>query len=270
MRYRRAMTVAGSDSGGGAGVQADLKTFSALGCFGTSVITALTAQNTEAVTAIHDLPADFVAAQIDAVLGDIGTDAVKIGMLSRAEIVAVVAERLRAHDAPNVVLDPVMVAKSGDHLLRVDAVDELKRTLVPLAHVLTPNIPEAEVLTGGRIGSEADMQAAASELLAEGPRAVLLKGGHLEGAESNDLLLTAEGSTWLPGKRVETRNTHGTGCTLGSAIAAWLARGATPAEAVERGKRYVANAIVAGAGYTLGNGHGPVHHFHALWSEDPA
>jgi hydroxymethylpyrimidine/phosphomethylpyrimidine kinase len=265
MRYRRALTIAGSDSGGGAGLQADLKTFAALGCYGMSVVTALTAQNTRAVTAIEDVSPDFVGAQLDAVLADIGADVVKIGMLSRAEVIAVVAERLRAHGVSQMVLDPVMVAKSGDRLLQADATAALRELLLPLATVVTPNVPEAEVLTRRAIGSAEDMETVGAQLLRLGPRTVLLKGGHLEGAASDDLFLADGERHWLAGARVATRNTHGTGCTLASAVAARLAHGDPPRDAVTGAKRYVSAAIAAGADLALGGGHGPVHHFHALW-----
>jgi hydroxymethylpyrimidine/phosphomethylpyrimidine kinase len=263
--YRRALTIAGSDSGGGAGIQADLKTFSALGCYGLSVITALTAQNTREVRGIHGVPPAFVAQQIDAVLDDVGADAVKIGMLASAEIITAVSERLRAYGAGPIVLDPVMVAKSGDRLLAEDAIERLRRELVPLADVLTPNAPEAEVLSGRTIETAEGALAASVELLELGPRVVLLKGGHMGGDKSSDLLASRGGRVWLEAPRVDTPNTHGTGCTLSSAIAAHLARGRAPDEAIRAAKTYLAEAIRRGAGYRLGEGHGPVHHFHAFW-----
>ncbi|MEZ5824631.1 MAG: bifunctional hydroxymethylpyrimidine kinase/phosphomethylpyrimidine kinase [Geminicoccaceae bacterium] len=270
----RALTIAGSDSGGGAGIQADLKTFSALGVYGSSVITALTAQNTVAVTGILDVEPDFVAAQIDAVMGDIGADAVKIGMLSRVEVIETVAERLRHWKPRHIVLDPVMVAKSGDKLLRDDAVDALRAHLLPLANVITPNLPEAAVLLGaGEVTQRAAMGEAAQALLALGPRAVLLKGGHLGGEESPDLLACAGNGPgakrpveyWFDTTRYDTRNTHGTGCTLSSAIAAGLARGLSLKCAVEQAKAYIDAAIRAADTLDIGAGHGPVHHFHRLW-----
>lgn len=266
-QYYRALTIAGSDSGGGAGIQADLKTFSALGCFGMSVITALTAQNTLAVTAIHSLPAAFIAAQLDAVLGDIGADAVKIGMLHSPEVIAAVAEGLRRHGARNIVVDPVMVAKSGDKLLMGDAVDALRGDLLPMADLITPNLPEASVLLGRPVARIDDMEPAARDLAALGCGAVLLKGGHLNDAESIDILYLADSGRVVPltALRVDTPNTHGTGCTLSSAVAAGLARGRSMEDAVREAKSYITEAIRAAAEYRIGGGHGPVHHFHAFW-----
>lgn len=261
-----ALTIAGSDSGGGAGIQADLKTFSALGVYGCSVITALTAQNTRAVTAIFDVDPDFVRAQIDAVFDDLRVDAVKIGMLSRPEIITAVAGALRRWRPPRVVLDPVMVAKSGDRLLREEAVAALRQDLLPLADLITPNLPEAAVLLGEEpVRERARMAEVAVRLRALGARNVLLKGGHLAGPGSPDLLLVDGEPRWLEGERVETRNTHGTGCTLSSAIAAHLARGRPLPEAVARAKAYLTAALRAADSLGIGHGHGPVHHFHALW-----
>lgn len=265
--YVRVLTIAGSDSGGGAGIQADLKTFAACGCYGMSVITALTAQNTKGVTGIHAVPVDFVRQQLDAVLSDIGCDAVKIGMLFSPQLIAEVAEGLRRHGVRLVVLDPVMVAQSGDKLLQEEAIDALKSQLVPLAHLLTPNLPEAEVLLGRRIAGEEGIASAARALAELGCANVLVKGGHLEGLDSDDcLFLGAEQKAIiLPGKRIATVNNHGTGCTLSSAVAAHLAKGMTVSEAVHAAKAYISAAIAAGAGYRLGGGHGPVHHFHGWW-----
>lgn len=263
-----AVTIAGSDSGGGAGIQADLKTFSALGVYGASVITALTAQNTQGVTAIHDVPADFVTAQIDAVFSDLHVDAVKIGMLSRPETIHAVAAGLDRHRQRKVVLDPVMVAASGDPLIADDAVALLLDLLIPKAAIVTPNLPEAARLLGEE---EADGQAAveaqAERLLARGARAVLLKGGHGSGAESADFLLTPVGGRWLSAARIATVNTHGTGCTLSSAIAAGLAHGRHLEAAVVGAKEYVTAAIAAADRLQIGKGRGPVHHFHALWND---
>jgi hydroxymethylpyrimidine/phosphomethylpyrimidine kinase len=266
-RYYRVLTIAGSDSGGGAGIQADLKTFSALGCYGMSVITALTAQNTRAVTGIFPVPAEFVKAQIDAVMGDIGADAVKIGMLHSAELIAVVAEALKRHAVQKIVVDPVMVSKSGDHLLQTEAVDALRTVLLPLATVLTPNLPEASVLLGRKVETASGMEAAVRDLAALGPQAVLLKGGHLEGTQSPDLLYQADipAAITLEAERIDTPNSHGTGCTLSSAIAAGLARGLEVEEAVRQGKVYISEALKAGALYQIGRGHGPVHHFYRFW-----
>jgi hydroxymethylpyrimidine/phosphomethylpyrimidine kinase len=266
--YYRALTIAGSDSGGGAGVQADLKTFSALGCYGMSVITALTAQNTVAVTAIHAIPSQMVSDQIDAVMNDIGTNAVKIGMLQTPEVIQSVARSLKKYNASNIVLDPVMVAKSGDKLLLDNAVESLKHELLPLADIITPNIPEAEVLLGSSIANRDEMEQAAKALLDLGPRAVFLKGGHFAGAGSPDFLAVRSGKMqWFEANRIETDNTHGTGCTLSSGIAAFMARGFTLEEAVSHAKNYIAEAIQAGSQYKIGKGHGPVHHFYHLWQD---
>ncbi|GHV51387.1 hydroxymethylpyrimidine/phosphomethylpyrimidine kinase [Spirochaetia bacterium] len=266
-RYYRVLTIAGSDSGGGAGIQADLKTFSALGCYGMSVITALTAQNTHAVTGIFPVSAAFVSAQIDAVMSDIGADAVKIGMLHSAELIAAVTEALKRHGVKKIVLDPVMVSKSGDHLLQNEAVDALKTVLLPLATVLTPNLPEASVLLGRKVDNTEDMEAAARDLAALGPQAVLLKGGHLEGEGSPDILYQTgiEAAEIFKAERIDTPNSHGTGCTLSSSIAAGLARGLEVEEAVRQGKAYISGALKAGALYQIGHGHGPVHHFWRFW-----
>ncbi len=265
--YRRVLTIAGSDSGGGAGIQADLKTIAALGCYGASAITALTAQNTTGVRAIHPVPPAFTAAQIDAVLEDIGADAVKIGMLYSSELIRTVAQSLRRWGARHIVLDPVMVAQSGDRLLREEAVEALKEQLIPLADLITPNLPEAEVLLGRPLRGAAEMEEALPDLGRLGSRAVLLKGGHLEGAESTDLLYVPhEGRTVaFSSPRLATRNTHGTGCTLSAAVAAGLAKGRPLLEAVREAKAYLEAALRAGAGYAIGRGHGPVHHFHRFW-----
>ncbi|GGK19625.1 bifunctional hydroxymethylpyrimidine kinase/phosphomethylpyrimidine kinase [Salinarimonas ramus] len=261
-----AVTIAGSDSGGGAGIQADLKTFSALGVYGASVICALTAQNTRGVQDIHDVPADFVAAQIDSVFSDLAVDAVKIGMLSRPAVIEVVAAGLARHRVETIVLDPVMVAASGDKLLSDDAVETLRTVLLPRALLLTPNLPEAAVLLGEPVAQDEEtMRAQGERLLALGPRAVLVKGGHGTGPESVDLLVTRDGVTRLAAPRIETRNTHGTGCTLSSAIAAGLASGAPLEDAVAAAKNYLSAAIAAADSLEIGSGHGPVHHFHAAW-----
>jgi hydroxymethylpyrimidine/phosphomethylpyrimidine kinase len=265
-----AVTIAGSDSSGGAGIQADLKTFSALGVYGASVITALTAQNTKGVAAIHDVPPDFIAAQIDAVFSDLRVDAVKIGMLSNVPAIAAVAAGLARHRQRAVVLDPVMVATSGDRLLREDAVDALRKVLIPMTRVITPNLPEAAALLDDEIaGDEAAMRSQAERLLAFGCRAVLIKGGHASGAESVDLLVEATAVTRLAAARISTRNIHGTGCTLSSAIAAGLAKGLALADAARAAKTYVTAAIAAADRLAVGSGqagsHGPVHHFHAFW-----
>jgi hydroxymethylpyrimidine/phosphomethylpyrimidine kinase len=263
-----ALTVAGSDSSGGAGIQADLKTFSALGVYGASAIVALTAQNTTGVTAIHDAPPDFIGAQIDAVMLDLAVGAVKVGMVSRAESIAAVADALARNEAQNVVVDPVMVASSGARLLAADAIDALRERLLPLALVLTPNLPEAAELLGGPMArDETAMAEQARALQRLGARAVLVKGGHGAGAESADILVDESGAvSRLSAPRIATRNTHGTGCTLSSAIAAGLARGRPFAEAARDAKAYVAGAVAAADRLEVGRGHGPVHHFHAIWN----
>lgn len=261
-----ALTIAGSDSSGGAGIQADLKAFSALGAYGASVITALTAQNTLGVTAIHDVPDAFIAAQMDAVFSDLKVDAVKIGMLSRPGAIRTVAEGLARHHARPVVLDPVMVAASGARLLTDDSLADLKGILMPAADLVTPNLPEAAALLGAPVAAdEAEMRAQGAALLALGAKAVLMKGGHGTGAESVDLLVTPQGVSRFSAPRHPTRNTHGTGCTLSSAIAAGLASGLDLVAAVAQAKTYITGAIAAADRLHVGRGHGPVHHFHALW-----
>ena len=259
------LTIAGSDSSAGAGIQADLKTFAALGVYGTCAITAITAQNTRGVTAVQETPPDIVAAQIDAVAADIRPDAVKTGMLASAPIVEVVAAKVREYGLPNLVVDPVMVAKSGDRLLRDDAVTVLRDLLLPLAAVVTPNLPEAEVLAGFAIDSDEDVRRAAKEIVGLGARAVVVKGGHREAAEAVDVLY--DGTTFrdYSAPRIDTTSTHGTGCTFASAIAAYLARGEPLAEAVGRAKEYLTEALRRA--YPIGGGHGPVHHFHRWWEE---
>lgn len=265
-----AVTIAGSDSGGGAGIQADIKSMSANGVYAASVITALTAQNTLGVTAIHDVPPEFVTAQIDAVFSDLRVDAVKIGMLSRADTIRAVADGLRRFDAANVVLDPVMVAASGDPLLADAAVETLIAELFPLAALITPNLHEAARLIGGEVAVDREaMRAQARMLAGMTAGAVLLKGGHGTGGESADLLLTADGEEWFAAPRIETRNTHGTGCSLSSAIAANLARGTALAPAVGAAKDWLTGAIAAADRLDIGAGHGPVHHFHELWEKLP-
>ena len=263
-RVRTALTIAGSDSGGGAGIQADLKTFSALGVYGTSALTAITAQNTRAVTAVFELPAEVVAAQIDAVVADIGADAVKTGMIASSELIRVVAGRVREHRLSPLVVDPVMVAKSGDRLLREEAVEALRRKLVPLATVVTPNLPEAGVLVGRAVRSPDEMRAAAADIVGLGARSVVVKGGHLAG-DPVDVFYDGERYLELPARRVETSSTHGTGCTLASAIAALLARGQGLEAAIRGAKAYLTAAIERA--YPIGHGHGPVHHFHRWWTQ---
>jgi hydroxymethylpyrimidine/phosphomethylpyrimidine kinase len=267
--YFRALTIAGSDSGGGAGIQADLKTFSALGCFGMSAITALTAQNTSVVTGIFPVPPEFIGQQIDAVMDDIGTDAVKIGMLHSPEVIEIVVEKLDQWCCPNIVLDPVMISKSGDKLLRNDAVMALKTILIPKATIITPNLPEASVLLERNVEVIEDMHQAARDLAVFGCANVLLKGGHLTKNDSCDLLYqkNTDTITKLPGARIKTVNSHGTGCTLSSAITANIAKGIPLEIAVQKAKTYITGALNAGAEYTTGKGHGPVNHFYSLWSK---
>ena len=260
-RAPAALTIAGSDSGAGAGIQADLKTFAALGVYGTSALTAITAQNTLGVRAVEELSPAIVAAQIDAVIEDIGADAVKTGMLASAAIIETVAERLGHHGITQVVVDPVLVAKSGDRLLREDAVQALRQTLLPLALVVTPNLPEAEVLAGMAIRGRAELDEAARRIAAMGARYVLVKGGHAPG-DPVDVLFDGHAFQEFAGPRVQTRNTHGTGCTLSAAIAAYLARGAPVEQAVRRAKHYLTVALRTA--YPIGHGHGPLNHFHAL------
>jgi len=263
-----ALTIAGSDSGGGAGIQADLKAFSALGAYGASVITALTAQNTVTVSAIHPVPTDFISAQIDAVCSDIQIDAVKIGMLGTPEITHTVAEGIRRHSLNNIILDPVMVAKSGDALLQEDAIDALKSELVPLAQLITPNLPEAGVLLGRAEPDSVDaMQQAAEDLHKLGADNVLVKGGHLDGDVNTDVLFDGKGFYQFSHPRIDTTNTHGTGCTLSSAITALVAQGVGIPEATATAADYIHTAIAGADKLNVGEGHGPVHHFHALWSQ---
>ncbi|MEM5786295.1 MAG: bifunctional hydroxymethylpyrimidine kinase/phosphomethylpyrimidine kinase [Syntrophobacteraceae bacterium] len=262
MKIPRALTIAGSDSGGGAGIQADLKTFAALGVYGTSAIAALTAQNTVEVNGILEVDPDFVSLQIRSIVSDIGVDAVKTGMLSSAAIVHRVAFDIRDLGLERVVVDPVMVAKSGDSLLKADAVEAVTRELFPLAAVITPNLIEAEVLTGIRVKTPEDMRDAAKQLIDFGPEHVVLKGGHLAGRPM-DLLYDGTNFFEYEGERFQTPHTHGTGCTFASAVAAWLARGLSVQEAVGRAKEYISRAIKHGL--PLGRGNGPVHHFHEFY-----
>jgi hydroxymethylpyrimidine/phosphomethylpyrimidine kinase len=266
--YRRALTIAGSDSGGGAGIQADLKTFAALGCYGMSALTALTAQNTLGVQAIHPVPPAFITAQIDSVFSDIGADATKVGMVHSVPAIAAVAAGLRVHHAANVVVDPVMVATSGDPLLEPDALDMLRDVLVPAATVLTPNFPEAAMLLDVD-DVQSDIEDACRALADLGADAVLVKGGHANSEQSVDVLYLSDSQhfTRFDAPRIKTDNTHGTGDTLSSAIAAHLARGAAIADAVADAKAYVTQALQAGANRPLGAGHGPVHHFYDVWDD---
>jgi hydroxymethylpyrimidine/phosphomethylpyrimidine kinase len=261
-----ALTIAGSDSSGGAGVQADLKTFAALGVYGASVITAVTAQNTKGVTAVHPIPAEFVTAQLEAVFSDLDIAAVKIGMLADAAIIQAIAVALKRVAPKAVVLDPVMMATSGDRLLASDAIDALKTKLIPLAKIVTPNLPEAASLLNEEIASSAAaIEAQGRRLLALGSSAVLMKGGHGKGPESTDILITANSVKALSAPRIVTENTHGTGCSLSSAIAAGLAKGEDLTTAVRNAKAFVSAAIAAADRFSIGHGHGPIHHFHRFY-----
>lgn len=262
MKIPKAMTIAGSDSGGGAGVQADLKTFAALGVYGASTLTAITAQNTVAVTSVHEIPTDVITAQIDAVLTDIGADAVKTGMLSSSDIIECVCEALEVHGVQRLVVDPVMIAKSGDALLREDAIGSLRTRLLPLAMVVTPNIPEAEALTETTIVSDADVRRAAEAIVGMGARSVVVKGGHREGP-ATDLFYDGKEFKEFTAPRFDTVNTHGTGCTFASAVAAGLARGMVVTDAVALAKDYVTEGIRHS--FSIGQGHGPLNHFYKFW-----
>ncbi len=259
---RKALTIAGSDSGAGAGIQADLKTFAALGVSGASAITAITAQNTVGVTQVLALPPGLVGAQIDAVIEDIGAHALKTGMLANAAIIDAVAKKIRQHRLKNIVVDPVMVATSGDLLIKKNAVAALRSRLLPLAAVVTPNIPEAEALTGTQLHSSQDIEKAARLIVAMGARAVVIKGGHLKGP-AVDLFYDGKKMRALGAARIRTKNTHGTGCTFSAAIAAYLARGENLESAVRAAKKYITAAIRTG--FAVGAGHSPVHHFHRFW-----
>ena len=259
---RTALTIAGSDSGGGAGIQADLKTFSALGVFGMSAITAVTAQNTVEVRSVQNIDLNIIRDQIAAVFEDIDVHAVKIGMLGTPDIVKTVAEGLRVYKPKHIVLDPVMISKGGHHLLDESAINELLKSLVPLTSIVTPNIPEAEVLAGFPIRTVSDMYEGCREIIARGANSVLIKGGHSSG-DPNDLYYDGEQFHSFKGKRIETDNVHGTGCTLSSAIAAYLAKGKSNIKAIEGAKDYITKAIQSSL--ELGHGHGPTHHFHAFY-----
>ncbi|HXI08753.1 MAG: bifunctional hydroxymethylpyrimidine kinase/phosphomethylpyrimidine kinase [Bradyrhizobium sp.] len=261
-----ALTIAGSDSSGGAGIQADLKTFAALGVYGASVITALTAQNTQGVSGIHQVPADFVTAEIDAVFSDLAIGAVKIGMVAELSVIGAIAAGLAKWQPKHVVLDPVMVATSGDRLLKADAVDALRTELIPQASLITPNLPEAAALLDAAVATtESAVAEQGKRLLALGPRAVLIKGGHGQGAESVDYFVTAAATIPLAAPRIATPHTHGTGCSLSSAIAAGLAKGEDMDTAVRGAKAWISAAIAAADRFAVGHGHGPVHHFHRFY-----
>lgn len=267
--YKRVLTIAGSDSGGGAGIQADIKTISACGCFAASAITAVTVQNTLGVSVVQDLPVEIVRGQIDAVLTDIGADAVKIGMLSSSEIIMGIKEALPTHKLTNIVLDPVMVSTSGHKLLHDDAIETLKNELLPCARVITPNIPEAEILLGEKIEKQNQLPEYARELATRYGVSVLLKAGHLTGEELIDVFYNAETNemSFLKSPRQYTKNTHGTGCTLSSAFASFLAKGYSLDEAARNAKEYISQAITYGSTYEIGHGHGPVCHFWQWWGK---
>ncbi len=267
MKYHKVLTIAGSDSGGGAGIQADIKTISACQCYASSAITAITAQNTLGVKDIHPVPSMTVKSQIEAVLDDIGTDAIKIGMLHSSEIIQMVADCLDNYQIKNVVLDPVMVATSGNQLLLNDAINNLITVLFPKVRVITPNLPEAEILLGRKIEKQAEFRGVAKELAEKYHVSVLLKAGHLTGDDLIDVLYDFETSQShdLKSKRIETQNTHGTGCSLSSALASFLAKGFTISESAQRAKLYITNSIKEGRDYNIGKGHGPVHHFYQYW-----
>jgi hydroxymethylpyrimidine/phosphomethylpyrimidine kinase len=264
MKIYKALTIAGSDSGAGAGIQADLKTFAAHGVYGTSVITAITAQNTMGVSRIVELHPDIIAAQIDAVLQDIGADAAKTGMLSNSAIIETVAEKIRQYRVANLVVDPVMVAKSGDLLLRADAIEALKSRLIPLALVVTPNLPEAEQLTGVHGARMKDLQEAARLIVGMGAKSVVIKGGHRKGPAA-DLFFDGKKFHTFNAPRIPTSNTHGTGCTFSAAIAANLAKGKKLEQSVARAKTYITRAIRKS--FSIGAGHSPVNHFYNFWSK---
>ena len=265
MKVYKALSIAGSDPSGGAGIQADLKTFSALGVYGATVITAVVDENTVSVTDVHPVPVPFVQGQIRSVLDDVGADAIKIGMLHSSELILAVKETLSAYSIENIVLDPVMVATSGDKLLQDEAIETLKKDLIPFVRVITPNIPEAEILLGEKITEQAMLPEFAKKLSKSfgGKVSVLLKAGHLSEEELIDIFYNAETDELLelPSKRLFTKNTHGTGCTLSSAVAAYLARGFSLNDSVTYGKEYIYQAILAGTNFQIGKGHGPVHHF---------
>ena len=268
MKYKRVLSIAGSDSGGGAGIQADIKAISACGAYASTAITAITIQNTKGVSGVHAIPADILAGQIEAVLSDIGTDAIKIGMLHSAKVIKIVGEAIDKYQIRNVVLDPVMVATSGDKLLQEEAISSLKNVLIPKVRLITPNIPEAEILLGKRIVKQDDIFNSAKELAEKFKISVLLKAGHLIEDELIDVLYDFENReiVKMKSKRIESQNTHGTGCTMSSAFAAYLAQGLSLKESALKAKEYVNNAILAGAEYEIGEGHGPVHHFYGYWS----
>lgn len=266
-RYKKALSIAGFDGSGGAGIQADLKTFSALGCYGMTVLTALPVQNTQGVRSIYDIPLKCIEEQIHAIFEDVGADVVKIGMLHRPEIVELVVNLLNKYGPLDIVVDPVMVAKSQDRLLTEEAVSALRDLLVPIATVITPNIPEAEDLLDKKIETEMDMEKAAKEICGMGAKAAFVKGGHRNGELSSDCLWYEGQAHWFSAERIKTKNTHGTGCTSSAAIAALLAQGQGIVAATEGAKRYLTGALSSGAEYQIGYGNGPVNHFYDVWKD---
>lgn len=270
MKYNRVLTIAGSDSGGGAGVQADIKTISACGCYAASAITAITVQNTLGVKAVHPIPVEIIEQQIEAVIEDIGVDAVKIGMLHSAEVVEAVAETLEKFEVKNIVLDPVMVSTSGHRLIEENAINTLIERLMPMTRVITPNIPEAEILLGGmKLEHQSELPDAARKLAEKIGTSVLLKAGHLTEDKLVDIFYNVDNERIyeLPSVRVHTKNTHGTGCTMSSALASFLAKGLSLQEAAVEAKKFINNAIIAGANYEIGHGFGPVKHFFGFWND---
>lgn len=267
MQYKRVLTIAGSDPSGGAGIQADLKTMSACGCYGMSAITAVVDENTVGVTGVHPIPISFVQGQIKSVLDDIGADAVKIGMLHSSELIRAVKGMLDNYSIRNIVLDPVMVATSGDKLLKDEAISTLQNEMIPTARVITPNIPEAEILLGEKIHTQSDMSMVVKKLSCNGRVSVLLKAGHLTDEELIDIFYNAETDEILElrSKRISTLNTHGTGCTFSSAVASFLAHNLQLNDAIRQAKDYINQAIISGSAYEIGKGHGPVHHFYKFW-----
>lgn len=265
-QIKNILTIAGSDSGGGAGVQADIKTISALGCYSLSVVTAVTSQNTQEVNDIHEIPPGIVRSQCDAVFKDIRIDAVKIGMIFNTEIIQEVAKALRIYAPKFVVLDPVMVSTTGSRLMIESAIEDIKNTLLPLSTIVTPNIPEASLLLGKKIDSYLDMKKASEEMLGFKSKYVLIKGGHLKNTDlSKDILTSKDEEAWFSSDRIKTKNTHGTGCTFSSAIACFLAMGVSPQESVGRAKKYIYNTILHSTKLSVGEGSGPVHHFYKHW-----
>jgi len=266
-KYHKVLTIAGSDPSGGAGIQADLKTIASLGCYGLTVVTALTAQSTQGVSAVHPVPVSFAQEQLESLFKDIGADSVKVGMVYSPELIQTVARTLRKYDARPIVLDPMVVSQSGERLLQEEAVAALKEELMPLATIMTPNLPEAECFLGHPLETPEDRRTAVRELASMGSQTILLKGGHTPDEVCEDLLYQASDQrfTVFSGKRIVTKNDHGTGCTLSAAIASYLAMGASLEDAVGRAKVYVAKALRAGADFTLGRGRGPLHHFFDVW-----